>query len=413
MTRTDEAAAAARQWIDESAHELATTDPAGALTDLKPLEALLADAVIVGVGQTTRAGREVTSLGHRVVRLLVERLGFRTLAFHDDESAVAGLDTYTRTGDGDPHAATAGLWRGWRSREMLTVVRWARSFNERNPTDPVRMVGLEPAKARPVHYRDVINFVAGADRRRLAELRRHYDTIITAHELDEHVQRARGIHPGRPFAEHARDAYELVASLPDTGGVGSAAKSAALRKARLIVDFHTGGIAADFDYGAIRRRSVSTMTAIVRDTGSKIALWDGMALTANAARLQAPVLTEPVQGIGNALRRQLGSGYVSLLIGFGHGDLGELHAGQRAPEPVPGSADTVLAGAGPERYLLDLHGPRSDLVADWLRGPHKLRIIAGIYDAAADAEHYVPAGRLDEWFDALLHVRTITPTTPL
>jgi erythromycin esterase len=52
-------------------------------------------------------------------------------------------------------------------------------------------------------------------------------------------------------------------------------------------------------------------------------------------------------------------------------------------------------------------------VARWLRGPHRLRIIPGVYDPAADAEHYVTTGALDEWFDALLHVRTITPTTLL
>lgn len=408
-SRTTEAAEAARQWIDGHAHPLATTDPTDPLTDLQPLAELVADAEIVGIGESTRAGHEVASLGHRVLRLLVEELGFRTLAFLDDEAAVAGLDAYIRTGDGDPRAGLAQLWRPWHDQEMLRVVEWARWFNQRHPADPFGMVGLEPTMARPTDYRAVLDHVAAVDGQRFEALRRHYDTIVTAHELGEHVQQARGIHPGRLFVEHARHAYDLVASLPD-----NAAKAAALDKARLIVDFHATSFAAGgFDYGATRRRSVAVMTTMLQDRGTKIAYWDGLAFTANAARVKVALLPEPFRSVGNELRRRLGTGYFSLLIGFGQGDLGELHAGQRAPAPMAGSADADLAAAGPDRYLLDLHAPHSDLVTEWLRGPHTLRIIPGIYDPAADAEHYVTTGRLDEWFDAVLHVRTITPTTLL
>lgn len=99
-----------------------------------------------------------------------------------------------------------------------------------------------------------------------------------------------------------------------------------------------------------------------------------------------------------------------MLVGFGHGDVGQLHAGQRVPEPIDGSVDAELAAAGPRQYLLDLHAPHPDPVAAWLRGPHQLRIIAGLYGAAVDSTHYLNTGQLDEWFDAVLHVRTITST---
>lgn len=410
MLQTNEAA---RQWIEGHAHELATDDPDASVTDLAPLAELVAQARIVGIGESTRAGHEVASLGHRVLRLLVEELGFRTLAFVDDEAAVARVDAYLRAGVGDPRAALAQLWRPWCDEEMLRVVEWARSFNQRHPEDPVGMVGLEPAAAQPADYRAVLDFVATVDSSPLEELRRHYDTILTAHEVGEHVQRARGTHPGRPFVEHARDAYDvvaaLVAGLPDGAG-----KSSALDKAQRVVEYHARSFAAGgVDLGAIRRRAVSVLTGMLAERGAKIVYWDGLALTANASQIKVALLPEPFDSIGHELRRRLGAGYFSLLIGFGEGDLGDLHAGQRVPAPMAGSADAELTAAGPDRYLLDLHAPRSDLVAQWLRGPHRLRIIPGIYDPAADAEHYVTTGGLDEWFDALLHVRTITPTTLL
>ena len=403
--RSDERAAAARRWIGANARALATTDPADDLTDLEPLASMASGAVIVGIGESTRAGREVTALGHRVLRLLAENLGFRVLAIQDDETVVERLDAYVRTGEGDPREALAELWVPWRTREMLAVLEWARSFNRRHPSDPFRMIGLNPPEARPSHYRAVLDHVAGAGGHRLDELRRHYDTIVTAHEVPEHVQRARGTHPGRLFADHARDALDLVASLPHADAV--------LDEARLILDFHSGGFAAGgFDYAATRRRSVAAMTSLLGD-GTKIAYWEGMAFTANAPRLEPPALLEPFQTVGNELRRRLGAGYFSLLIGFGHGDVSGLHPGQRVPAPMAGSADAELSAAGPGLFLLDMHAPRPDAVDGWLRGPRELRGIGGIYDAAADADHYLTTGRLDEWFDALLHVRAITPTALL
>ncbi|MEO3764059.1 erythromycin esterase family protein [Streptomyces sp. B5E4] len=399
-----------RQWVGVNAHALREADPEAALTDLRPLEAMLADAAIVGIGETTRAGHEVTVLGHRVLRVLVEHLGFRVLAFQDDESVVAALDGYVRTGTGDPLTALRELWVPWRTREMLAVVEWARSFNQRHPRDPLRLVGLQPPAARPADYRAVLDQVARAGGgEAYGEVRLHYDTIVTAHEVPEHVQRSRGTHPGRRFADHAQDAFRLVAALP-----GAAERPDALEKARLIVDFHTAGFAGGgYDYAAVRRRSVAEMTRLAQDDGVKVAYWEGISFTANAARLEPVVPLESFRSVGNELRRRLGSRYFSLLIAFGQGDVSRLHPGQHVPPPAADSADAVLTAAGPDRYLLDLRMPQPEPVAAWLRGPHRLRGIGGLYDAAADQDHYLTTGPLDEWFDAVVHVRTITPTNLL
>lgn len=68
--------------------------------------------------------------------------------------------------------------------------------------------------------------------------RSHLAPIRTAHHTAEHVQRARGIHPGRPFADHARDALALIRSLPDADH-----DDGILTRMRLIVDFHERSIA--------------------------------------------------------------------------------------------------------------------------------------------------------------------------
>lgn len=400
----EEPAGAAGQWIGENAHPLATTDVDADLTDLAPLEALVGDASIVGLGISTRAAHEVMALGHRVLRFLAENAGFRVLAFHEDEEVVADLDAYVRTGRGDPRAALSELFLTWRTVEMLRVVEWAREFNLTHPRQPFRLVGLAPAEARPADYAAVVEHARRIGAPEADELRRHYDVIVTAHDRPEHVQHARGTHPGRRFVEHAREAYALVAALPEADGRGSA-----LDRAERIVDFHAGSFTEDFDYGAVRRRTVPALASLA-DGGDRVVYWDGIAFTANADPLVPDALLDPLRTVGSGLRERLGTGYLSLLVEFAHGDLGEVHFGQIAPPPEPGSLDAELTGAGPERYLLDLRVPAPAPVAAWLGGPHRLRSIAGIYDATADSEHYLGTGALDEWFDAVVHAGPITPT---
>lgn len=408
MTTTDSTSPVA-DWLRRTAHPLAGSSPDMALTDLRPLRDIIGDAVVVGLGETTRAGHEVAGLGHRVLRFLVEEMGFRVLALQDGEGAVARMDRYITSGEGDPRSAPAEMWTPWRTEEMADLLRWARASNQRHAADPLRLVGLDPTQAQPGDYDAVLEHALRGDPALAEELRERYDVIRTAHDLPEHVQLAQGLHPGRPFTELAQEALELVEALPPTEGAQDA-----LARARHIVDFHADSIAGGFDYGVMRRRTVARLTSLVREGGKKVVYWDGVALTANARRLEPVALFDaPFQTVGSALRDELGAGYVSLLLTFGFGDLGELHHGQRAPEPRADSLNAVLTATGPECYLLDLRAPDGAAVTAWLRGRHLLRAIGGIYDADADSEHYLRTGPLDEWFDALLHIDTITATTLL
>lgn len=396
------------KWFREHAHPLATMDPTATLDDLEPLREMVGNADIVGLAEATRAGHEVASLGHRVLRFLVEELEFRVLAVQDDAAVVQRLDHYISTGQGDPRQLVSALWRPRRTREMLDLVQWARSFTQRSPADPMRLVGLDQASAQPSDYTDVVTFVTRRDPAVGKRLRQRYDVIMTAHDLPEHVQRARGVHPGPAFVELAREGYEVVASLSD-----SDAKDRAMQQAQRIVDFHKGSLAADFDYDALRRQTVATLDRLRREADTRIVYWEGVALAANAAPFEPlAVIEEPFRTVGGQLRIELGSGYFPMLLGFGHGTLGEVHQGQRVPPPEPGSFDAGLAAADLGHYLLDLRTAPTGPVGDWLRSSRKLRIITGIYEAAADPHHYVMAA-LGEWFDAVVHADTITPTTLL
>jgi erythromycin esterase len=77
----------------------------------------------------------------------------------------------------------------------------------------------------------------------------------------------------------------------------------------------------------------------------------------------------------------------------------------------------VLNGAEPDAYLLDLRDEAEaaapEPVRTWLDSPARTRLVGPAYDPAADAAHHLSGGALTDWFDALAHVREVTPARPL
>ncbi|MGH8793484.1 MAG: erythromycin esterase family protein [Stackebrandtia sp.] len=398
--------ATAEQWIDANAHPLTGLDADAPLTDLEPLIEAVGDAVVVGLGETTRASRELFAIRMRIFRLLVERLDFRGLAIQDDQGIVAGLDEYVRTGEGDPRRLLSEVWAPWRTEETAQALEWVRAFNASNPDDPIHVFGVSPAKARLFDYDAVADYVRRVAPRRLDELESCYGVIRTAHDVGEHVQRFNGTHPGRPFVEHARDAVDLIASLPDGDG-----KAGALRHARTIVEFHGSSIAASTGFDSSARFASDAILQWRRDTGGKVAYWDGVAFVAGGGPFEVKIAKgERSHGAGSLLRRHLGEGYLSVLLTFHHG---LLHGGVEVPVPPSDYVETTLDRANFDAYCLDLRAPAPSDVTEWLADAHKTRVVPGIYDPAEDAEHHVVASRFSEWFDALVYVREITPTRML
>ncbi|MDA3628732.1 erythromycin esterase family protein [Saccharopolyspora sp. WRP15-2] len=141
---------AVTRWIGQHAHRLTAFDPEAPLSDLRPMVDIVGDAEVVAIGSSTRQARELSVLSHRIVRLLVEELGFRSVALEGDDASRVGLDEYIRTGVGDPRAMLSEARSFWQTEEILELVRWMRSFNLRRPEDPVRFVGAFQEQISPL-----------------------------------------------------------------------------------------------------------------------------------------------------------------------------------------------------------------------------------------------------------------------
>ncbi len=155
----------------------------------------------------------------------------------------------------------------------------------------------------------------------------------------------------------------------------------------------------------------SAADAILRQhaaNGAKIVFWDGIAITANSHGMEVEI--GPGQSfttVGGHLRERLGPKYLSVMIGFGEG---EIHAGVRVPAPPVGYVEADLPDVA--AFTLDLRAEapgtsRRGCTAAEGQDPRR------VYNPAEDEKHHVVSPSLAKWFDALVYFPPISPTTLL
>ena len=91
-------------WLDEHVVPLITCEAGHGFDDLEPLGAVIGDARIVGLGESTHGTREQFQMKHRLVEYLVEELGFTWFAVEASTPEAHRLDAYVLGGEGDPAA---------------------------------------------------------------------------------------------------------------------------------------------------------------------------------------------------------------------------------------------------------------------------------------------------------------------
>ncbi|MFI1463784.1 erythromycin esterase family protein [Nocardia carnea] len=403
-TSTDTAGAVHR-WLRDNARPVHGTDAADTGPDLRTLTDHLAAATVVGLGESTRFSHQTYGIRERILRTLVGEHGFRALAIQDSARSGARLDAYVRTGSGDPHTALAGAWRPLRTAETVATLEWLRAYNIDHPGDQVGIFGIRPASAESADYDEVLAYAHRWAPDRAGELAAHLTPIRSAHRIDEHVQHHQGIHPGRPFAEGARAALTLLHSLPQPAGPeAAAAYSRTLDRARLIVAFHENSVAGRGSFGGDDPEPARAIIDHHLATGARIVYWDGIAHTAGA-EIGLGAAETRFHGEGSGLRAYFGTGYLSVAIGFQHGDLGSAIA----PGPHPDLIDADLGTVDLPAYYVDLRDDAPPAVRAWLSAPARMRVISGVYDPAEDEAARFEVSSPAAAFDILVHVRETSP----
>jgi Erythromycin esterase len=163
-------------WINRHAVPLPRTDAGGSIDDLDPLRCLVADAHVVGLGESAHGTHEQFTLKHRAARFLTERVGFRTLAWEENWGSGVAIDRYVVGGGGDPRSLVAAMSSIWRSEEMLELVRWMHAYNLAHD-DKVRFLGTDLTQLRQLLFDEIVQYVSDVAPERLEELVSHLDPL--------------------------------------------------------------------------------------------------------------------------------------------------------------------------------------------------------------------------------------------
>ncbi len=397
-------------WLRDHAAALTSTHPEAPLSDLAPLADACNGAQLIGIGEATHGTREHFLMKHRLFRFLVEEKGFRTLAMEADGAASCALDTYVRTGAGDPALAIydLGFWT-WNTQEVLDMVLWMREYNRTAPSgSQLRFIGLDMQNPTTATSR-VAEFLHGVDPGLEREAREAASCLGPLDSVQEFYANYRERPPEdqtvcstRLAALHAKLVEEKASwSLRDPAGYDCAVWSAHLLtqlEKLLRVANARDGLMAD---------NAAALVADKRESGG-VMIWAHNAHVAKASG-----------AMGRMLDRRLGRKYLAIGQTFA---VGEFHARSRLSEKKTGpltafptpplradSYERAFERVGLPLFAIDLRLAQ-EAGTTWLAGPHPLHEVGGsYYEGKGDSTSY----SLTEAFDLMLYHQRSTPTLML
>lgn len=118
-------------WLEANVHPFAGSHLSLPHGDIEFLREIVGDARIVSLGEGTHGTRDFFEMKARILRFLVEEMGFNTFAIEATWPESRRIDHYVRTGEGDPRVFLSALyfWT-WNTESVLEMIEWMREHNE-------------------------------------------------------------------------------------------------------------------------------------------------------------------------------------------------------------------------------------------------------------------------------------------
>jgi erythromycin esterase len=409
------------RWVADHATRIDSIDLGAAPADLAPFREVVGEALVVGIGGSTYGAHEQFALTGRIIRYLVEELGFRSVATEDDWDKGLELNRYVQTGAGELAELMSDAGVPWRTREVTELLEWLRAFNAGHPDDPVQFLGVGVIDTRAPVYQAIERYVERADPERLPELQRHF-AVIRPTRPDHWRWFFTEAQDRLAMLEHARQAEAVIERVPHDPGDRDYAL--VRQHARQITATYQHYVEHVVDDGYRDEQMALNLRWWQEYTGHRIAYWSTNAHSIRSAEL---LIATPPRGTltftptGEHLRRAYGGRYASIGLSF---DSGTVNSGWALPpfqpRPIPAGpepadfAEYPLADVPGAHFLLALPADPPAAVADWLRRPAKTRVIGSVGTPDEPAEdYYLTGGSLTEWFDAVVHSHRVGPSEVL
>ena len=398
-------------WIEANSHPFDGSHLSLPHAGIEFFREIVGEARIVSLGENTHGTRDFFEMKARLLRFLVEEMGFDTFAIEATWPESRRLDRYVRTGEGDPRRLLSGLyfWT-WNTESVLEMIEWMRGHNEAGGS--VGFHGFD-MQSPGMALHDVREYVGAVDPDRLASVTARLDCLeVFANDHRGRFPASRYGDQTGAYREGCGESLEEARTLllerraEYEAAAGEDAFEVALQGLRVAYQYHLMAIGEQS-----RDESMAENTEwIARRIGPE----GRMVLWAHNFHVSANPVAQ-----GFHLRQAFGDDMV--IVGFSH-EGGRFTAAYRAGDqnvgltdidldPVrSGSFEHYLSLASAPRFVLDLRNrnPGSD-AASWLAGSRPFRTIGSIYHPAEPGRYWLDTP-LGEWFDVLIHHEHTRPT---
>jgi len=403
-------------WLRTHALPLETVEPYDGddFGDLMPLKDLIGDARIVALGEATHGTHEFFTMKHRMVRFLVQEMGFNVFAIEDNWTEATFVNDYVLYGEGD---ATTAVLKGinywtWRTEEVRDMVAWMRRHNESPGASPlVSFHGFDVNKEQTLAIDNVVRFLEDVDPPSAAEAGANYECFY-AEDVDSWYPEV-----SRSAQDECRAGLQAVMDVLLANQERYIALSSpeayevAVQSARVVLQAED--VFGQDDPQARDRHMAENARWLLDQAGSeaKIILWAHNAHVSGAD----PEECEDCLGMGHHLRQVYGDNLVIFGFAFNEGQVTaigpdwELTAHPVSPAP-PETFEWYAHNTGLPAFILNLRGLGADEPgAAWLTQPLLFRSVGSMYDPTVPEEWFCEYN-LPRAFDAIIYVDQTTAT---
>lgn len=402
------------QWIAANAVGLKTVNPADPLDDLRILQRSLAGTSLVGLGEPGHNIAEVSALKHRVLRLLVERLGFRSLIWEEDWSLGLLVDQYVRTGTGNLDQLIKEFSPAWRNQDVIDTITWIRHYNTQRPHDQIHFVGAEHYTTRSFVYARLSTYLAETTPDQHPEAKRLIEAL-TPHPDKTIGQYANWYYfqvpaPDKePYVRQAKRLRAIVDGIrrPPGDRRHSLARQMARQIEAFYIHYSLSWAQASSYRDASSARTIRWWQEYAR---TRAIYWAATSHTSRAeeVRYSTPEGPRAFTPTGAHLARWFGNRYRVIGLAFDHGTYRTADGTViELPRPLPEWYEQRFTGLDHDQALLDLRYRPPSAVRDWLSAPFKAR---GYPDLGAAST--ATGGTLADWYDVIIRRRVVTPADP-
>ncbi|GAB3790288.1 erythromycin esterase family protein [Spirosoma horti] len=391
-------------------------DPDRDFTELAPLDTVLAKAQVVGMGEGTHGTREFFQMKDRLFRYLVQKHGYRTIAFEANfgRSVVVNRFIHGQTTElltASAAAKSMYFWT-WSTDEVRALLQWMKAYNAGKPSsDQLSFYGFD------CQYADDEFPLLDAFLLKVAP------ALLTESHALASLARPVG---GSPLSDSSRQTYSsgllalynqfVTNEMNWVASAGRESYEIARQAARVLIQQQEITNAAGCAIGTLRDRYMAENVQWLQNRMGigKVSLWAH----------NAHISTIPYQGcglpsMGSYLKQQLQGNYVTVCTLLTNGMFTVRDASQsNSPlstlsirtDGVKTSYNYLFGKAQWANFILNLNGvPQAPVLTTWLTSTHPLFELGASFNET-EPEHYYNLTALQGRFDVLIHFRDTSPT---